>query len=84
MTPTGHTSAIQSFSSWLDQRRPWQYALIMASVTTASGTATLIIIESLLHGHLNPSAIVGTGAGLMIGTFTAALGVRLTRPGHHH
>jgi predicted oxidoreductase len=44
---------------------------------------TAIIIGWLLHGHLNPTAIVGTAAGTMIRCFIVALGIRLTRPRHH-
>lgn len=70
-------------NGWLDQRRPWQYAFMMACVTAAAATSALLIIQWLLRGHLNLSAVAGTAAGSMIGCFTVALGYRLTRPPKH-
>ena len=67
MAPSQRTSVFQSVNGWLDQRRPWQYALTMACVTAAAATVTLLIIQWLLRGHLNPSAVAGTAAGSMIG-----------------
>ncbi len=83
MAPSARTSTLRSVNTWLDQRHPWQYALIMACAVGASATVTVIIIGWLLRGHLNPSAILGTTAGTMIGCFIVALGIRLTRPRHH-
>jgi uncharacterized membrane protein YfcA len=82
VAPSQRTSPFQPLNGWLDQRRPWQYALVMACVTAAAATVTLLVIQWLLHGHLNLSAVLGTAAGSMIGCFTAALGYRLTRPHH--
>ena len=83
MAPPGRTSPFQSVNRWLDQQRAWHYALIMACVTAAAATAAAIIVQWLLHGHLNLSAVLGTAAGTMIGCFTVALGYRLARPYHH-
>jgi CHASE2 domain-containing sensor protein len=70
-------------NGWLDQRRAWQFALITACATAAASAVTMIIAQQLLHGHLNPSAVLGTAAGTMTGCFTVALGYRLTRPRNH-
>jgi len=68
----------------MNQRRPWHYALIMACAVAAASTVATIITQQLLHGHLNLSAVLGTATGTLIGTFTVALGVRLTRPPTKH
>jgi CHASE2 domain-containing sensor protein len=83
VAPSGRTSTIQAMNGWLDQRRAWQYALTMACVTAAAATVTLIIIQWLLRGHLNFSAVLGTATGSLIGCFTVALGYRLTHSPHH-
>jgi predicted lysophospholipase L1 biosynthesis ABC-type transport system permease subunit len=83
VAPSQRTSFFQSVNGWLDQRRPWQYALIRACGAAAAATVTLLVIQWLLRGHLNLSAVPGTAAGSMIGCFTVAFGYRLTRPPKH-
>lgn len=80
MAPSGPTTTLRSINSWLDQRRAWQYALIAALTVGAAATGAAMLAQMLLHGHLDLSAAPGTAVGTMTGTFTVALGVRLTRP----
>jgi hypothetical protein len=79
VAPSDRSSALQPMNDWLDQRRAWQFALIMACAAAAASVVASIIIQQLMRGHLDLSAVLGTGTGTMIGCFTVALGYRLTR-----
>ena len=83
VAPSEPNNARQSVNGWLDQRRAWQFALIMACAAAAAATAAVIIVQQLLRGHLNLSAVLGTATGSMTGSFIVALGIRLTRPRNH-